>query len=109
MEENETDQMDMICQGCVTKHPFLVHYDGQSISQRFLRICFIFCRLESRQEISMENNSSKNNEFSSFRRLFFSFQRCEFSSVVFFIEKHRTTGSKNDFSSRSMASSFVSM
>ncbi len=28
MEENEADQMDMICQACVTKHPFLAHYDG---------------------------------------------------------------------------------
>jgi len=28
MEENEADQMDMICQACVIKHPFLVHYDG---------------------------------------------------------------------------------
>ncbi|CAF0986856.1 unnamed protein product [Adineta ricciae] len=27
MEENESDQMDMICQTCVNKHPFLSHYD----------------------------------------------------------------------------------
>jgi len=28
MEENEADQMDMICQACVIKHPFLANYDG---------------------------------------------------------------------------------
>jgi hypothetical protein len=28
MEEDEADQMDMICQACVNKHPFLAHYDG---------------------------------------------------------------------------------
>ncbi len=28
MEENEADQMDMICQLCIIKYPFLVHYDG---------------------------------------------------------------------------------
>ncbi|CAF1070559.1 unnamed protein product [Adineta ricciae] len=27
MEENETNQMDMICQACVTKYPFLAFYD----------------------------------------------------------------------------------
>ncbi|UJR16056.1 hypothetical protein I4U23_002969 [Adineta vaga] len=27
MEENESNQMDMICQACVMKHPFLAHYD----------------------------------------------------------------------------------
>lgn len=27
MEESEADQMDMICQGCVTKYPFLSNYD----------------------------------------------------------------------------------
>jgi len=31
MEETEADQMDMICQGCVTKYPFLSHYDGENI------------------------------------------------------------------------------
>ncbi|CAF3695987.1 unnamed protein product [Adineta steineri] len=30
MEENEADQMDMICQACVTKHPFLAQYDESS-------------------------------------------------------------------------------
>ncbi|CAF4612933.1 unnamed protein product, partial [Rotaria magnacalcarata] len=25
--ENEADQSDMICQGCVLKYPFLIHYD----------------------------------------------------------------------------------
>ncbi|CAF4233091.1 unnamed protein product, partial [Rotaria magnacalcarata] len=29
MEENEADQSDMICQGCVLKYPFLIHYDGK--------------------------------------------------------------------------------
>jgi len=28
MEENEADQMDMICQACIVKYPFLAHYDG---------------------------------------------------------------------------------
>ncbi len=28
MEENDIDQMDIICQTCVTKYPFLVHYNG---------------------------------------------------------------------------------
>jgi hypothetical protein len=28
MEENEVDQMDIICQACVTKYPFLAYYDG---------------------------------------------------------------------------------
>jgi len=40
MEENETIQMDMICQTCVTKYPFLAYYD------------------ESREVISTENNPS---------------------------------------------------
>ena len=35
MEENEADQMDMICQGCVTKYPFLAHYDGENESIQF--------------------------------------------------------------------------
>jgi len=28
MEENEVDQMDIICGTCVTKYPFLAYYDG---------------------------------------------------------------------------------
>jgi len=40
MSENETIQMDMICQTCVTKYPFLAYYD------------------ESRGIISTENNPS---------------------------------------------------
>jgi hypothetical protein len=28
MEENDADQMDMICQACIIKYPFLAHYDG---------------------------------------------------------------------------------
>jgi len=45
MEENETNQMDMICQACVTKHPFLAYYD------------------ESRSMISplVENNTAASN------------------------------------------------
>ncbi|CAF0822703.1 unnamed protein product [Rotaria sordida] len=27
MEENEADQLDMICQACIMKYPFLIHYD----------------------------------------------------------------------------------
>jgi hypothetical protein len=28
MDENEADQMDMICQACIIKYPFLANYDG---------------------------------------------------------------------------------
>lgn len=30
MEESEADQLDMICQACITQHPFLVNYDGET-------------------------------------------------------------------------------
>ena len=57
MDESDTDQMDMICQGCVGKHPFLVHYDGRS-SSSFLRNRRISASSESREEIRVESAAS---------------------------------------------------
>lgn len=58
MEENETDQMDMICQACITKHPFLVYYDGQRETELFDLFLQRFSSLvESRQPLSAESNA----------------------------------------------------
>lgn len=31
MEENDADELDMICKECVSRNAFLVHYDGETI------------------------------------------------------------------------------
>ena len=71
MEENESDQMDMICRTCVNKHPFLSHYDGKK-SKEYLLSISPGNHLESRAITlaPVENNAGTHCLFENKKNLF---------------------------------------